>query len=127
MDPWRGSLGALFVSVYFQVRVFWLSGIIYRPSDHMYIRTIPMSECMDRRSRYTLPEKIRDVEKPKMGTLKNGADSSSLSPKGQGVYNTPFKKKPKKWSESNHDRYEETYRRRIRLADLSRVGPRWQA
>ena len=52
---WRGFLGALFVSADWQVRVFWSSGIVYRPSDRLYVRTIPLSVCMDRRSSYMMP------------------------------------------------------------------------
>ena len=55
----QGSLGASFVSADWQVRVFWLSGIVDRPSNHLYIRNIPMSGCMDRRSCYT---RLRELE-----------------------------------------------------------------
>ena len=34
------------------MRVFWSSGLVDRPSDRLYVRTIPLSGCMDRRSRY---------------------------------------------------------------------------
>ena len=37
---WRGSLGALSVPADWQVRVFGSSGIIGRPSDRLYVRTI---------------------------------------------------------------------------------------
>ena len=50
--PWRGSLGATFVPVDWQVRMFGQSGLIYRPSGHIYVRTIPLSGCVDRRSCY---------------------------------------------------------------------------
>ena len=52
IGEWRGSLGALFVSTDWQVRVLWLSGIVYRPSEHMYISTTPLSGCMYRLSCY---------------------------------------------------------------------------
>ena len=52
MGPRRWSLGVLFISVDWQVRMFRPSGIIDIPLDGLYIRTIPMSGCMDRRSRY---------------------------------------------------------------------------
>ena len=32
-----------------QVRLFGTSGLIDRPSDHLSVRTIPLSGCMDRR------------------------------------------------------------------------------
>ena len=47
----RGSMGTAFVLADFQVRVFWSSGTVDRPSVYMYIRTIPLSGCMDGRSR----------------------------------------------------------------------------
>ena len=34
--------------------VFWLSGLVDRPSDCMYVHTIPLSGCMDRRSQYNM-------------------------------------------------------------------------
>ena len=46
-------LGASFVVAYWWVRVFGRSGLVDRPSDHIYVCTISLSECMDRRSRYT--------------------------------------------------------------------------
>ena len=48
----KGSLGVLFVLEDWQVRVFWLSGLVDRPSDRLCIHTIPLSGCMERRSRY---------------------------------------------------------------------------
>ena len=53
--PWRGFQGVLFVSEDWWVRVFWSSGPVDRPSDCLYVRTIPLPGCMDRRSRYTVP------------------------------------------------------------------------
>ena len=50
--PRSGSLVASLVPVGWQVRVFGISGLIDRPSDHMYVRTIPLSGCMCRRSCY---------------------------------------------------------------------------
>ena len=50
--PGRGYLGAFFVSVDWRVRVFWSSGLKYRPSDHLYIHNIPLSGCIDRRYHY---------------------------------------------------------------------------
>ena len=35
------------------MRVFWSSGIVNRPSDRLYVRTILLYWCMDRRSCYT--------------------------------------------------------------------------
>ena len=35
------------------MRVFCSSGLIDRPSYHLYVRTIPLSGYMDRRSRYS--------------------------------------------------------------------------
>ena len=52
--PCNGSLGASFVPADWRVRVFESSGLKDRPSDRLSIRTIPLSGCMDRRSRYTL-------------------------------------------------------------------------
>ena len=34
------------------MRVFWLSGLVDRPSDRLYVHTIPLSGCTERRSRY---------------------------------------------------------------------------
>ena len=51
--PWRGSLGVFFVSADWWVRLFWSFGLTDRLSDHLYVRTIPLSGCIDRRSRYT--------------------------------------------------------------------------
>ena len=53
MGLWIRSLGASFAPADWQMRVFWLSGIVDIPSDHLYVRTIHMSGCIDRRSRYT--------------------------------------------------------------------------
>ena len=50
----RGSMGTAFVLADFQVRVFWSSGTVDRPSVYMYIRTIPLSGYMYRRYHYTL-------------------------------------------------------------------------
>ena len=50
--PWSGYLGASFVSANWGVRVFWSSGLVDRPSDRIYVRTITLSGCMGRRSRY---------------------------------------------------------------------------
>ena len=46
------SLGASSIPADWILRVFELSGIIDRPSDHISVRTIPMSESMDIYSRY---------------------------------------------------------------------------
>ena len=51
-SPKRGSLGASFVSVYWRVRVIWLSGLVDRPSDRMHVLTINLYEYMYRRSCY---------------------------------------------------------------------------
>ena len=53
MGTRSGSLGALFVLADWQLRVFWSFGLIDRPSDRLYVRTIPLSGCMDRHYRYT--------------------------------------------------------------------------
>ena len=50
MGSWSGSQGALAVPSDWQVRVFWMSGLIDRQSDRLYISTIPLYGCMDRRS-----------------------------------------------------------------------------
>ena len=50
--PWRGSLGALFVSENWRVRVLWSYGLVDRPSDHLCVRTITLYRCMDRCFRY---------------------------------------------------------------------------
>ena len=52
MGAWRGSLGSSFVSADWRVRVLWSSGILDRPSDDLYVRTITMSGCIDRLSCY---------------------------------------------------------------------------
>ena len=51
-EPWRGSLGASFLSADWQVTVFWSSGLVDRPSDCLYVRNITLSGCMDRRYGY---------------------------------------------------------------------------
>ena len=38
--------------LYWRVRVFWSSSLVYRPSDKLHVCTIPLSGCMDRRSCY---------------------------------------------------------------------------
>ena len=43
----RGSLGALFISKDWQVKVLWSSGIVYRLFDRLYIRTIPLGAYID--------------------------------------------------------------------------------
>ena len=48
----RWSLWVLFIAMDLQVRVFGPSDIVYIPTDHLYIRTFPLSGFMDRRSRY---------------------------------------------------------------------------
>ena len=48
----RRFLGASFVLVDWQVMLFWLFGLVDRPSDRLYVRTIPLSGCMDRRFHY---------------------------------------------------------------------------
>ena len=45
-----GSLGSFFVSADWQVRVLWSSGIVDRLTDILYVHTIPLAGCMDRRS-----------------------------------------------------------------------------
>ena len=52
MGPKRGSLGTSFVSVDWLVKVFWSYGLVYIPSDQIYIHTTPVSGCMYRHSRY---------------------------------------------------------------------------
>ena len=47
-----GSLGALFVAADWEVRVYGTSSIVYRLSKRLYVRTITLSECMDRCSYY---------------------------------------------------------------------------
>ena len=51
--PWSGSLGASFVSADWRVRVFWSSGVVNRPSEHLYVYTIPLYRCIDRSPHYT--------------------------------------------------------------------------
>ena len=48
----KGVPGVFFVSADWLVRVFWLSDIVYIPSNCLYIRTFTLYGCMDRRSRY---------------------------------------------------------------------------
>ena len=52
MGPKRGSLGTSFVSVDWLVKVFWSYGLVYIPSDQIYVHTTPVSGCMYRHSRY---------------------------------------------------------------------------
>ena len=47
-----GSLGGFLVLEDWQVRVFGKSGIVDRPSDRLYVRTIPQYGYMNRRYRY---------------------------------------------------------------------------
>ena len=47
---WRWSLGNLYVAAYWRARIFGPSGFIYRPSDCMYVCTIPLYGCTVRRS-----------------------------------------------------------------------------
>ena len=51
--PSRGSLGASFLLADWQVRVFWPSGFVERPSERLYVRNIPLSGCTDIRPLYT--------------------------------------------------------------------------
>ena len=44
--PWRGSLGASLVSADSRVRVFWLSGLVDRPSERLYVHTYVILLCM---------------------------------------------------------------------------------
>ena len=46
----KGYLGASLVVADWQVRVFGFSGIVVRPSERLYVRTIPLYGFMDRRS-----------------------------------------------------------------------------
>ena len=57
-------------------------------------------------------ENFKDTEKPKRGTLKDGAEFSIIFPKYQGVWNTSCKTKQTQWEEANHDRHQEAYGRR---------------
>ena len=41
-------MGALFLPTGWRLRVFGPSGFVDRPSEHIYVRTIPLSGCMDR-------------------------------------------------------------------------------
>ena len=43
----QGSRVALFVSADWQVRMFWLYGILDIPYDRLYLHTITLSGCMD--------------------------------------------------------------------------------
>ena len=53
LGPWIwGFLGMSFIAVDWLVRVFGSSGILGRPSECLYIRTIPIYGCMDRWSHY---------------------------------------------------------------------------
>ena len=52
MGPRRGSLGASYVSADWRVREVWSSGLVYIMYDRLYVCTIPLPGCMDRRSRY---------------------------------------------------------------------------
>ena len=46
------KLSKTLFDVYWWVRVFGPSGLVYRLSNLLYVRTIPLSGCMDIRSRY---------------------------------------------------------------------------
>ena len=52
--PRRRYLGGVIITPeYWLVMVFKTSGIVDRPYEFLYVRTIPMYMCMDRLSRYT--------------------------------------------------------------------------
>ena len=68
-----------------------------------------------------LLKNVRYIEKLNRGTLNNEAQSSSISLKVQYAWNTP--RKTKKLSDENHDRHQEKYGTRSRLADQPEVGP----
>ena len=54
MGTSRRSLGALFVSADWRVRVFWSSCLLDILSNRLYVSTITLSGCMDRRSCFML-------------------------------------------------------------------------
>ena len=91
MGPWRGSLGASFVSADWKVRVFWLSGLIDRPSDRMYVLTIPMCGCMYRHSSY-IPFSSQAWLAYHRKTRAFSASPEELSP-----YSGPFRGPPGTW------------------------------
>ena len=47
-----GSMGVLFVVADWRVRVFGSSSLVDIPSDHLYVRSIPLYGCMYRRYYY---------------------------------------------------------------------------
>ena len=51
MGPNSGSLGASSIPEDYRLRVFGTSGIRDRPYDRLYVQTIPLTGCMDRRCR----------------------------------------------------------------------------
>ena len=53
MGSWSRSLRVSFVSADWRLGVFCLSGLVDRPSNLLYLRNIPLSGCMGRRSHYS--------------------------------------------------------------------------
>ena len=47
-----GTWGGSFIEADWRMRVFGSSGLVYRPPDRLYVRTILLSGCMDRCSLY---------------------------------------------------------------------------
>ena len=52
MGPWSGSLGGVVRIGGLARGLLWSSGIVYIPSDRLYVHTIPIYGCMDRCSCY---------------------------------------------------------------------------
>ena len=92
---WRGGLGASFVSVDWRVRVFWCSGLVYRPSERLYVRTIPLAGCMDIWSSY-----IQFSSQTWLACLRKTC-ASSASPEELPLYGSPRQGPPGPWKFSD--------------------------
>ena len=66
--PRRGYLGASFVTVDWCVRIFGMSDLVDKSSEHLSRWTIPLYGCMNRRPSYTSQqmEKQLNLESPKL-------------------------------------------------------------
>ena len=72
------------------MRVFWSPDIVDRPYNRMYVRTIPLSVCMDRRSIY-IPLSSQALLACHRKTCALGASSEEISPQVSpaGYYQGP--------------------------------------
>ena len=93
-EPWIGSLRASFIAADWQVRVFWSSGLVDRPSGHMYVRTITLSGCMYILSHYIL------FSSQAWLAFHRKTCALSASPEELSPYNSPRRGSPGTWNYS---------------------------